>query len=859
MATAIDSSNVFSSVALAMREPERVVHLELTARRVRFPDEVLALPNLEKLTLKGTRIDSLPDALASLTKLASVELVGNRFTGVPPALAHMPALRELRLLEPLTSLAGLGEMRALRSLELGGIRVALGPEVFSLADLEELSLRSYRFGELPPDLAQLTELRRFSLSASGCKTLPPWFARFAKLRALVVEGGEHRGVPAVIAEMPALEELTLQFFGGPPEGFDALARTRLTRLVMNEMKVALAEEPGALASTLTELNLRGCDLDAVPQMVRGLSVLEKLDVSKNRIDWRPGAFASLAALRELDVATNAFARMPDMPDSLASLRKLRLDHNPLASLDGSVLGAMHGLEELSIAGIGSPLASLPWEIGTLAALKSLDVSGHPSLKSLPNLSGLRSLEELNVRGNGLTTLPDSLGELTKLRKLVLAGNKLTHIDDVALSKLAELRVLELEGGDLRELPPSIFTRPQLEELTLLDYGVIGSGPGPLPAVRALTKLRRLRIGPSFSALPADFSGLTQLEAFHWRFPRLDRFPEALGALVSLRKIEITGHLFQKFASLGALPESLGALTQLQELNLSNTGVTSVPDSLTACRALSRLDLSANAIGRLPDAIGDLAELDVLSLRDCGLTSIPESLGRCATLRCLFLDGNPVGTLPDSCAGLTGLETLNLSRCNLTSLPRGVAELRDLSSLQLTENVFDATAMSALDAFAKAQRLGYLSIDAPRKAPKPPKTRRVTGVSKSILDAVRKLGVVLPEDAATLTGMQLLSRVRWPAHDFEPRPRAPNAWQYGSVCSFQPPSPHWGTGNETPHDDDHEKAPYQKIGATSHHELLVRSDDDAADPEILFFEMDEGAEPASGTRLSAVLAGLKIKK
>ena len=859
MATAIGSSNVFSSLALAMREPERVVHLELTAPRVRFPDEVLALSNLEKLTVKGTRIDSLPDGLASLPRLASVELIGNRFVGVPPVLARMPALRELRLLEPLTSLAGLGEMRALRSLELGGIRVALGAEVFSLANLEELSLRSYRFGELPLELAQLAELQRFSLSGSGCKALPSWFARFAKLRALVLEGGELRGVPAVIAEMPALEELTLRYLGGPPEGFEALARTRLTRLEMNEMKVALAEEPGALARTLTELDLRGCELDAVPPMVRGLSVLEKLDVSKNRIDWRSGAFASLGALRELDVATNAFARVPDMPDSLASLRKLRLDNNPLASLDGSVLGAMCSLDELSIAGIGSPLASLPSELGTLAALKSLEVSGHRSLTSLPNLSGLRSLEQLNVHGNALTALPDSLGELTKLRTLVISGNKLTHIDDVALSKLAELRVFELDGGDLRELPPSVFTRPQLEKLTLREYGPIGSSPGPLPAVGTLTKLRRLSIGPSFSALPADFSGLTQLEAFHWRFPRLDRFPEALCALVSLREIEITGHLFEKFASLGALPESLGALTQLQQLNLNNTGVTSVPDSLTACRALSRLDFSANAIGRLPDAIGDLAELDVLSLKNCGLTSIPESLGRCATLRCLFLDGNPVGTLPDSFAGLTGLETLNLSRCNLTSLPRGVAALRDLSSLQLTENVFDAAAMSELDAFAKAQRLGYLSIDAPRKAPKAAKKKRAPGVSKSILEAMRKLGAVLPEDAPTLTGIQLLAKARWPAHDFESRPRAANAWQYGSVCSFEPPRAHWGTGNEEIHDDEDEKAPYQKIGATSHHELLVRSDDDAGDPEILFFEMDEGAEPASGTRLSAVLAGLQIKK
>ena len=58
----------------------------------------------------------------------------------------------------------------------------------------------------------------------------------------------------------------------------------------------------------------------------------------------------------------------------------------------------------------------------------------------------------------------------------------------------------------------------------------------------------------------------------------------------------------------------------------------------------------------------------LDLSRSGLTSVPESLGQLSGLQVLYLSDNQLTSVPESLSQLSGLQTLLLSRNQLTSVP-----------------------------------------------------------------------------------------------------------------------------------------------------------------------------------------------
>lgn len=64
------------------------------------------------------------------------------------------------------------------------------------------------------------------------------------------------------------------------------------------------------------------------------------------------------------------------------------------------------------------LQKLPADISKLVNLRVLTLTGHTSLKKLPDaISGLQMLEHLQIAGSPLEGLPDGITSLTKLASL----------------------------------------------------------------------------------------------------------------------------------------------------------------------------------------------------------------------------------------------------------------------------------------------------------------------------------------------------------------------------------------------------------------------------------------------------------
>ncbi|XP_026431047.1 disease resistance protein RGA2-like [Papaver somniferum] len=105
---------------------------------------------------------------------------------------------------------------------------------------------------------------------------------------------------------------------------------------------------------------------------------------------------------------------------------------------------------------------------------------------------------------------------------------------------------------------------------------------------------------------------------------------------------------------------IGSLKKLRHLNLRDSDVTKLPDSVDMLTDLQTLDLSyCLCLPSLPLNIGSLKNLRELQLCECrALENLPEDLGELTRLRCLDLSFTEIEVLPESCiSNLCNLEML----------------------------------------------------------------------------------------------------------------------------------------------------------------------------------------------------------
>jgi len=147
----------------------------------------------------------------------------------------------------------------------------------------------------------------------------------------------------------------------------------------------------------------------------------------------------------------------------------------------------------------------------------------------------------------------------------------------------------------------------------------------------LKKLKTLSLYRNdLTTLPSCIKNLANLELLNLNLNNLVSLPNEIGYLTKLKEIALEDN------DLTTLPAGFGKLVNLKELSLIGNKISTLPDEVGNL-AITKLDLSYNAIGSVPTAIGKFAKLEELYLDNNKVYRIPSSITRLGKLETLSLD------------------------------------------------------------------------------------------------------------------------------------------------------------------------------------------------------------------------------
>ncbi|WOB50180.1 leucine-rich repeat domain-containing protein [Xanthomonas hydrangeae] len=215
--------------------------------------------------------------------------------------------------------------------------------------------------------------------------------------------------------------------------------------------------------------------------------------------------------------------------------------------------------------------------------------------------------------------------------------------------------LMVEYNPLPRLPEPMFHLAHLQRISISNAGLM-----ELP--ESISQLANLRIfelhGNPIDKLPASISGLGQLEQLSIRScPNLSELPKDL----AIRNVD----------------NRREGLVKLRQLDLSRTGIRSLPKSLRYLKDLKKIRVSSSPLTALDKDIHLLPNLQELDLHSCThLREYPSiSRGRPPMEKLILRDCSNLRTLPHDIHKLTNLRKLDLRGCsNLRSLPRTISRL-----------------------------------------------------------------------------------------------------------------------------------------------------------------------------------------
>ncbi|XP_022942278.1 probable inactive leucine-rich repeat receptor kinase XIAO [Cucurbita moschata] len=478
-------------------------------------------------------------------------------------------------------------LRNLRKLYLYGnkLRGPLPESIGKLMKLEELAVHDNRLsGSLPASLGSLMSLHFLHLDGNRFSGLiPDSITNLTKLVRMDLHSNSFVGwIPERIGELQMLNELDLSnnFLSGKIP----ISLTKLTALSVLYLDNNNLEGPLLFPPALAFLRLNGNRLSGtIPPSFGELVSLKRASLSNNKLEGTiPSSLGRLSALSELYLDRNRFSgELPESFGQLSQLILLDLSHNfikgPLPEMS-----SLQNIQTIDLSFNRLSLTAIPQWLGKLPSLSKMYLAGCGIHGEIPEF--LRRtpspIQELDLSLNYLTgKIPEWIGSLTALYSLKLSQNSLVYEIPDSITKLQDLRVLDLHSnkltGNIRQIfnIEHGFPDDSLTYIDLSDNNFSG-------------EFDQVDVGQQ--------PGIQFLNLSHNNLK--GRLPISIGGLKSIQSLDLSSN------NLGFdLPEAMVNANQLETLKLQRNHFTGkIPQGFLKLRKLKELDLSNNLlVGEIP--------------------------------------------------------------------------------------------------------------------------------------------------------------------------------------------------------------------------------------------------------------------
>ena len=558
-------------------------------------------------------------------------------------------------------------------------------------------------------------------------------------------------IPAVLNQLDQLR--TLSFFdnklhGSIPPELGQLSNLETLWLAGNNLSGTIPPELGQLTN-LWQFGLASNQLTGIiPPEFSNLTNVSILHLGNNDlcIPDSPDLKLWLAGIREKDTvplcsdveieALTAFYNSTGGADWTNSVNWLQ--DAPLEDWYGVTTDESGRIQSLNLAD-NNLHGTLPLEIGTLANLKTLNLSINEGLTGpLPvKLTGL-GLESLVLDGTNLCAPKDADFQdwLTDIPHRSVANCVAQHTETlfalVGLYNATNGASWTNNANWLSQAPLATWygvatdAEGRVTELSLGNNNLIGTLPADLGTLEELNKLDLSGNAGLLGPLPESLTSLSveslDLSGTSLCAPSTSGFRSWLEGIPESKDIDGCLDVHPDWEPLVALYTETNGRNWNNNTNWLSAkpldqwyGVT----TNTEGRVIS-LQLEWNDIlGPIPAELVRLEELETLNLRGNELSgAIPPELGNLENLRELTLSWCWVsGTIPPEFGRLTNLELLDLSFNGSTLksvLPRELGRLVKLRRLALSGNAFDGSIPRELGQLVALEYLflGYNSLSGP---------------------------------------------------------------------------------------------------------------------------------------------------
>ena len=490
-------------------------------------------------------------------------------------------------------------------------------------------------------------------------------------------------------------------------------------------------------SNLKLLDMSGNNINEIDgNLIKGLSSLVELDLSKNKIRYIPNNIQFLTFLEVLRISNNQLLEIPEELGVLTRLKKLFLNENSLQFLPRNLFSKMVGLEEIylyknQLEDICDSSSSI---FDNMKHLKFLDIhSNHltifniftemPILDSLllsynqlQHINGLDkcyNLTNLDLNNNKISEFPSDILKLKKLSTLNLQNNDLNSIPNT-LGLMNNLIRLNIEGNPLKRLVGKMRNCTTQELKNYLKSRITEQDLDNTPMIKEdlydindveknlnnqiiqniynnglmmkEMNLKNIPIEEMQNSL--KINSINKIDFSKNQINDINNLTFVLNRIESLSELNLSNNLIEKF------PLIILSLPNLSILNISKNKLNRFPyDEFTSTNLsqikcdLTNLDISFNYLNKFPDVIGLFQNISNINLASNNINSIDNILNmKLFELDTINLSDNKIEKLPNKLYKiLPKLKCLLMSNNNLRDIPSDICLLKNLNNINFYGN------------------------------------------------------------------------------------------------------------------------------------------------------------------------------